>query len=172
MQDEINDKVIAISINTGRDGVRLTSDLLREALRRYLAEQDRRKLRRENKKTVNPKDTVYHGKQTISRLMKQDQKLTNIQVTNDNIKSFEHVARKYNIDYALKKDRSKDPPRYMVFFKARDVDVMHAAFKEYAIRELTKTRKPSVRKALNEAIEKANKLNRHAVKQKYRGIER
>ena len=48
MQDEINDKVIAISINAGREGVRLTSDLLREALRRYLAEQDRRKLHREN----------------------------------------------------------------------------------------------------------------------------
>lgn len=172
MQDEINDKVIAISINTGRDGVRLTSDLLREALRRYLAEQDRRKLHREQHKSAKPQDTVYHGKQTISKLMKQDQKLTNIQVTNDNIKSFEHVARKYNIDYALKKDRSKDPPRYMVFFKARDVDVMHAAFKEYSIRELTKTRKPSVRKALDEAIRKANSLNRHAVKQKYRGIER
>ena len=47
MQDEINSKVIAISINTGREGVRLASDFLREALRRYLAKQDRRKLRRE-----------------------------------------------------------------------------------------------------------------------------
>lgn len=31
-----------------------------------------------------------------------------------------------------------DPPRYYVFFKARDADVMTAAFKEYTGKSLNK----------------------------------
>ena len=31
---------------------------------------------------------------------------------------FEHVARKYGVDFAIKKDKSADKPRYLVFFKA------------------------------------------------------
>src|SRR5699024_7613856 len=65
------------------------------------------------------------------KLMKQNCQLTNIEVTDGNIKSFEKYARKYGIDFSLKKDNSMSPPRYYVFFKARDVDVMTAAFKEY-----------------------------------------
>lgn len=41
-------------------------------------------------------------------------------------------ARRYGIDYALKKDKGADPPRYFVFFRARDVKTMEAAFKEYS----------------------------------------
>ena len=48
----------------------------------------------------------------------------------DNIKDFEGTAKKYGIDFALKKDISENPPRYLVFFKGRDADVMEAAFKK------------------------------------------
>lgn len=57
--------------------------------------------------------------------------MTNIEITDGNIKSFERVARKYGVDYALKKDTSGERPRYLVFFKARDADALTAAFKEY-----------------------------------------
>ena len=42
------------------------------------------------------------------------------------------MARKYRIDYAVKKDKSVDPPKYFVFFKSRDQDAMTMAFKGYA----------------------------------------
>ena len=35
------------------------------------------------------------------------------------------------MDYAIKKDRSSSPPKYLVFFKGRDADVLTAAFTEY-----------------------------------------
>ena len=76
--------------------------------------------------------SVPRGKQTVGKLMNQRQGLTNIEITNRNIKSFERVANKYKIDFALKKDKSVDPPRYLVFFKAKDMDVMTAAFKEFS----------------------------------------
>ncbi len=48
------------------------------------------------------------------------------------------MARKYGIDYSLKKEVGADPPKFLVFFKAKDVDVMTAAFREYAGVELKK----------------------------------
>ena len=49
------------------------------------------------------------------------------------IKDFERVLNKYGVDYAIRKDVSQEPPRFMVFFKAKDADVLTAAFKEYSV---------------------------------------
>ena len=65
-------------------------------------------------------------------------------------------AKKYGIDFSLKRDKSVDPPRYFVFFKARDVEVMTAAFREFTGKTLNKTKKPSVRKKLQQAITARN----------------
>jgi len=69
------------------------------------------------------------------------------------------VARKYGIDYSLKKEVGADPPKFLVFFKAKDVDVMTAAFREYAGVELKKkqSKKPSVRKKLQKSVERKAK---------------
>ena len=83
-----------------------------------------------------------------------------------NIKSFERVAKKYSIDFSLKKDTTAKPPRYFVFFKARDADVMTAAFKEYTGKSLNKTKKPSVRAKLKDAITQAKDKNREREKTK------
>ena len=90
-------------------------------------------------------------------MMQEGSQLTNIEITDNNIKSFEKVARRYGIDYSLKKDRSGEKPRYLVFFRARDADVMTAAFKEYTGVTLTKSKKPSIRKKLQKAINRAAK---------------
>ena len=58
-------------------------------------------------------------KVTVKELAKQNAGMVNIEITNKNIKSFERYARKYGINYALKKDKSKEPPVYLVF--SRDV---------------------------------------------------
>lgn len=110
--------------------------------------------------------SVPRGKQTVAQLMDQNQGLTNIEITNHNIKSFERVANRYNIDFALKKDKTADPPRYLVFFKARDLDVMTAAFKEFSAKELVKSKKPSVQKKLAKAQQKAQTQHRQREKAK------
>ena len=109
----------------------------------------------------------------MEKLMKQNCQLTNIEVTDGNIKSFEKYARKYNIDFSLKKDTSVSPPRYFVFFKARDVDIMTAAFKEYTCKQLSKSKKPSLKKKLTQAKERmAKHREREKGRQKERGPER
>ena len=91
--------------------------------------------------------------------MKQNTGVSNIEITKDNIKAFEHTAKKYGIDFALKKDATETPPRYLVFFKGRDADALTAAFKEFSAKKLTQDKKPSIRKALAAFREKAKELN-------------
>ena len=164
MQDEVNTKVVALSIRAGTQSSKITAKVLKAAMQKFLAELEKAKTTQTSK--------IYHGKQTIDQLMRQNTGLTNIEVTDQNIKSFERVAKKYNIDFALKKDKSVDPPRYLVFFKARDVDVMTAAFKEFSAKELDKFQKPSIRKLLFRSQEKVrNHKEREKVKTKERGQE-
>ena len=93
-------------------------------------------------------------KQNIKQLIGQNAGVSNIELTNSNIKSFDRTARKYGIDYAVKKDRLSTPPKYLVFFKSRDADAMTAAFTEFSKRTLRKEKqKQSVKKTL-EAFKK------------------
>mgnify|MGYP000423493326 FL=1 len=81
------------------------------------------------------------GKQSLKQLMKQNAGVSNIEITEGNIKAFESTAKKYGIDFALKKDATESPPRYLVFFKGRDADVLTAAFKEFSAKKLTQEKK-------------------------------
>ena len=114
MQDEINEKTIALYIKTGK----LTAQTLQKAMKTLLAQMKKQK------------DKTPQGKQTLKQLMKQNAGVSNIEITEGNIKAFESTAKKYGIDFALKKDTTESPPRYLVFFKGRDADVLTAAFKE------------------------------------------
>ena len=58
--------------------------------------------------------------------------VSNIEITDANIKAFESTAKKYGIDFALK----KADDRYLVFFKGRDADVLTAAFREFSKKKL------------------------------------
>ena len=113
MQDEINEKTIALYIKTGK----LTAQTLKKAMKTLLAQMKKQK------------DKTPQGKQTLKQLMKQNAGVSNIEITEGNIKAFESTAKKYGIDFALKKDTTESPPRYLVFFKGRDADVLTAAFK-------------------------------------------
>lgn len=154
MQEEVNQKTISLSVKAAK----VTADVLKQMLRKYLADRERSKQRKQQTKAAEKeshKDVRPRGKQTLRQLMDQGSELKNIEVTDSNIKSFDRVARKYGIDYSLKKDVKAEPPRYLVFFKARDVDVMTAAFQEYAGISLQKAKRPSLRKRLVIAKEKA-----------------
>jgi hypothetical protein len=61
------------------------------------------------------------------------------------------------MQFSLMKDKSHDPPRYLVFFKARDVNVMQAAFREYTGVTLNRKARPSIRKKLQNVIAQQRK---------------
>ncbi|NBI84232.1 PcfB family protein [Clostridiaceae bacterium] len=152
MQDEVNEKVVALSIK----GAKLTAEMLQKAMKEVLSQV---------KKEVD-KQAIPHGKQSLRQLMKQNAGVSNIEITDGNIKAFESTAKKYGIDYALKKDATETPPRYLVFFKGRDADVLTAAFKEFSARKLTQEQRPSIRKVLAAFRDKAKQLNTNRQKVK------
>ena len=55
--------------------------------------------------------SLHQGKQTLHQLKQHGASLTNIEITEQNIKAFSVVAKKYDIDYALKKDPTTEPPQ-------------------------------------------------------------
>ena len=117
--------------------------------------------------------TTHHGKQTVKQLAKQGGTLTNIEIKDENIKSFTGIAKKYGIDFAVKKDISATPAKYLVFFKSRDADTMRAAFDEFSSRELNKTaERPSLRQTLQRMMEKVKNQVFDLDKNKDRGRER
>ena len=164
MQDEVNEKTVSLCIRCGK----VTANLLKAAMKKALTkmEQEKQKLQGQKQPKQDKEDKTYKGKQSMDKLMKQNVQLSNIEITDGNIKSFERVAKKYSIDFSLKKDVNADPPRYYVFFKARDAGVMTAAFKEYTGQSLNKDKKPSVRKKLQQAISKSFKKHRELEKTK------
>ena len=159
MQDEINEKVIALSIRT----TKLTAEMLQKSIR-FMLSQIKKQL---------DKPVQHHGKQTLRQLMKHNTGVSNIEITDQNIRAFSVTAKKYGIDFALKKDTSGDIPRYLVFFKGRDADVITAAFREFSAKNLEKEKKPSIRKELEQAKQqsKAQHRQREKVKTKDRGVE-
>ena len=152
MQEEINHKTITVYIR----GAKVTAQTLKAALRAILRAREKHKQnvqRREAQYEHEDDVAVNRGKQSLRDLQDEGSELSNIEITDENIKSFERYARKYSIDYALKKDKAADPPRYFVFFRARDEKTMEAAFKEYA-EYTTKEKKPSVKKKLVVAVKR------------------
>ena len=120
---------------------------------------------------------MHRGKQTLKQLAGQNAGLANIEISDKNIKAFTHVAKKYHVDFALKKDTTAEQPRYLVFFKSRDADAITAAFQEFARRKMGRDEKPSIRERLAQAREQAAQkvehraLDREKARVKERGVE-
>lgn len=121
-----------------------------------------------------PQRTLHQGKQTLHQLKQHGASLTNIEITEQNIKAFSVVAKKYDIDYALKKDPTTEPPHYYVFFKAKDKDQLQPAFKEFTAMTLDREKRPTIRERLAQAQEqsKAKHREREKVKTKDREVTR
>ena len=132
MQEEVTQKTIALYVKVGKGAARLTEQALQKAIQKFLEQ----------------KSKPAHGKQTMRQLMKQNAGVSNIEITDSNIKAFESTAKKYNIDFSLKKVKGEQT-RYLVFFKGRDADVMTAAFQEFSAKKLNREKKPSIRKLLS-----------------------
>ena len=161
MQEEVIGKSVALII----DGAKMSEQVLEKALQKFLEAQ----------KNKSPK--IHRGKQTLKQLAGQNAGLANIEISDKNIKAFTHVAKKYHVDFALKKDTTTEQPRYLVFFKSRDADAITAAFQEFASRKMGRDDKPSIRERLAQAKEQAAQkvehraLDREKVKVKERGVE-
>ncbi len=156
LQEEVEQKTFNIVVSTTKLTARTILNAGRTALQQYQS------------KLLADKSS---GKQSVRMLLRQNRGVSSVEIDKTNIKGFERYAKKYGIDYAIRKDSSEVPPRYLVFFKAPDVEAFNAAFKEYSASLLSKTNRPSVLEKLHELVQAAAELPgkvRH--KQEERGL--
>ena len=158
VQEETTQKTIAFVVKT----TKLTTDVLEKIILLYL----------ENQKQKGHQQK--QGKMTVQELVGQNAGVSNIEITENNIRSFERVAKKYRVDFAVKKDKTTQPPRYLVFFKGRDADVLTQAFKEFVY--ANETKKSRTRVSVKEKLKQfrevlSQKKERERVKEQKRDRE-
>ena len=89
-----------------------------------------------------------HGKQSVRKLMGHGGDINAIEV--DTPKLFDKVARKWGVDYAIRRVVDE---KYLLLFKARQADAITGCFAEYSRLELkrAKSRQPPIREQLRQA---------------------
>ena len=126
MQEDVEHRIVVLIEGCAK----LSERELRQALSKLMQEYQKRQ------------HTSPSGKMTVKQLAAQNKGMQSIEVTNDNIGSFNRIAQKYGIDFAPFKVKGEN--RYLVFFKSGDMDAMTAAFKEYTAKQLDREKRPSV----------------------------
>ena len=164
MQEEVENRTINLAIST----TRLTARSIIAGIRKYLQHREKVKARK------GTRDTAVHGKQSVKQLLGQNQGATNVEIDKDGIRDFERLAKKYGVDFTLRKDATTQPPHYIVIFKAKDADNMEQAFKEFTAKKLQREERPSIRKDIAASKEKAAARNADRAKEKFkeRGLSR
>ena len=113
-------KTIDISVKAEK----MTADVLRSALQEFLSGKAEKK-----------------GRMSYRQLQdKSISKLDSIEVSDRNIGDFLKTARKYDVDFALKRDKNTQPTTYHVFFSAARTEDFKRAFSEYIGKEQGKTK--------------------------------
>ena len=121
----MENKTLTLMVN----GTRFTGRMFKAAIAKYMAHRREVKHQKQQKRDS---PVIPHGKQTVKQLIGQNQGVSNIEINDPSIREFDRIARKYGVDYAIKRDRSSDPPKFLIFFKSRDADALTSAFNEYA----------------------------------------
>ena len=162
MQEEVTQRTVALCV----EATKLSAGMLQQAMKKVLDEMQ--------KGVTGHKTKLHHGKQTLRQLMKHNTGVSNIEITDQNIRAFSATAKRYGIDFALKKDTTSQPPRYLVFFKSRDADALTAAFAEYSGKVVKRQsqEKPSVRRQLTQLQEVVRKMAQSLSRNKQQEVTR
>ena len=146
MQEEIEQKSVTLIINSSK----LTGRTLATAFSKLM--------KYSQSKVHDHKLAKPQGKQSVKKLINQNQGVESVELADrEAVKDFDRIARKYGVDYAIRKGVSeKGEPRYILFFKARDRKAIDQALAAYTAEWDRKGRedRPSLRKMLQEIIAK------------------
>ena len=113
-----------------------------------------RKIAKEHRASKTP-----HGKQSVKKLMAHGVATNSIELSGDT-KTFDRVARKWNVDYAFYK---AGPDKYLLFFKSGQADAITACFSEYSKKVLnkSKSRRTPIREQLKQGADQLAKDKSH-----------
>lgn len=125
VQEDVENRTVNLAVRSSK----VTAAELYRALRAYMRH-------RQNKKQLKQvaKESATKGKQSVKELIGQGQGVSSMEIGDSGIRDFKRIANKYGVDFAVVKDKNEDPPKYTVFFKAKDADAITSVLKEYGDR--------------------------------------
>ncbi|WP_375105232.1 PcfB family protein [Paenibacillus sp. RS8] len=138
MQEEVEQRTIALSVNTSKLTGRTLARVLQSALQQI-------------QKEIQKKQTPQ-GRQSVKKLMHHGVATNSLDLSG-NTRLFDRVARRYHVDYAF---HQTAPNKYLLFFKSGQADAITACFAEYTKRVLNqdKSKQPSILKQLQAFAQK------------------
>ena len=139
MQEDIERRTVALSVNTGKLTGRLLAKVLAAAVR---------KIQKSYREGQTPQ-----GRQSVKKLMNH-RVSTNALPLDGETRLFDRVARKYNVDYAFYKT---GPNKHLLFFKSGQADAITACFSEYTklMMNRGKSKRPSILAQIKDFAEKS-----------------
>ena len=143
------------TIDLSMKAEKITADILKTAMQEFLSGKAEKK-----------------GRMSYKQLQEKSvSKLDSIEVSDSNIGDFLKTARKYDVDFALKRDKSTSPPTYHVFFSAAKTEDLKKAFTEYIGKGQGKSQKRGefTREQMQKQAQKvASKPRKHKQREKTR----
>lgn len=144
IDEEISRSTIAISVRASKLTARGLAYALGEAAKKIRKSQ------------------APQGKQTVKQLLRQVGETSAIDLPG-RAKDFDRVARRWGVDYAIKR---VEKGKYLLFFKAKQADAITGCFSEYSRRMMNRGRDRRV--PLREQLKRAQELVRNQPRQKER----
>ncbi|NSJ49744.1 PcfB family protein [Enterocloster aldensis] len=138
MQEDIERRTVALSVNASKLTGRALAKVLAAALQQMQKGYQKRQ--------------IPQGRQSVKKLMNHGVSTNSLDLSGDT-KLFDRMARKYNVDYAFHKT---GPDKYLLFFKAGQADAITACFGEYTklVMGRGKHKRPSILQQLKKFTEK------------------
>lgn len=144
IDEEISRSTIAISVRASKLTARGLAYALGEAAKKIRKSQ------------------APQGKQTVKQLLRHGGETSAIDLPG-RAKDFDRVARRWGVDYAIKR---VEKGKYLLFFKAKQADAITGCFSEYSRRMMNRGRDRRV--PLREQLKRAQELVRNQPRQKER----
>lgn len=144
IDEEISRSTIAISVRASKLTARGLAYALGEAAKKIRKSQ------------------APQGKQTVKQLLRQVGETSAIDLPG-RAKDFDRVARRWGVDYAIKR---VEKGKYLLFFKAKQADAITGCFSEYSRRMMNRGRDRRV--PLREQLKRAKELVHDQPRQKER----
>jgi hypothetical protein len=152
MQERVNEKTVGIAVQA----TKMTARILARVASAYVHHVKEKRREKAVDKRNDPARYKHNqaGKVKIKTLMKEGDGISNVEIKDDNIRVFERLARKNGIRYAIKKDRSTQPPTFYIFFKGKNAEVIEATLREFTKTKLTKPAKHPIHDRLKKYKER------------------
>ena len=154
MEQEVNMKIACIAIQTTESAGKAFTRAMKGFIERQAVDHSNVT---KNKAATEHKEPF--GKMVkVKDLRKDGSQIEFVDMGQDELKDFRRYARKYGVSYSMEKNKASDPPTYLIYFKAKDSNLITKAISSYVsdkLKDVDVNKEEGIASKLEAAKEKA-----------------